>query len=90
MVFAADRVDRNGKNIICKNTDVVVCWAHSSHFNALSPGSRADPSVTRFVNTLTEEPSHVPDEFPLNECDDETHYSDQFYIVDKHETIKIT
>ena len=90
MVFAADRVDRNGKNIICKNTDVVVCWAHSSHFNALSPGSRADPSVTRFVNTLTEEPSRVPDEFPLNECDDETRYSDQFYIVDKHGTIEIT
>ena len=90
IVFVANGVDDDDKNTICKNTDVIVCWSHTCHFNELSPGSRADPLVTRFVNTLVKEPSRVPNVFPLNECDDETHYSDQFYIVDKHETIKIT
>ena len=81
MVFAADEVDHDANNILCLNTDVVVCWATENHFNALSPGSPADPEVTRLFPLLLDEPSRVPELFPLEEPDAASSFSDGLGIM---------
>jgi hypothetical protein len=81
MVFSAEDHTSEGNTILCLNTDVVICWAREDHFNALSPGSRADAAVTRFVKSLAQQPSRVPELFPLNECDNNISWSDGFGIV---------
>ena len=82
LVFSAEDLTSDGNSILCLNTDVVICWATDDHFNALSPGSRADPVVTRFLELLVDEPSRIAELFPLEDSVNKITWDNGLGIVD--------
>ena len=54
---------RNDEYVLLRDTDAVVCWQSTVHFNALSR-PQPDPTVKLFVNTIMNCPEQVDDLFP--------------------------
>ena len=57
--LAAD-ISTAGAYVLCKNTDVVTCWASSDHFNALSPGCcNPDGAMKSFLEVIANSPDQL-------------------------------
>ena len=57
--LAAD-IPTAGAYVLCKNTDVVTCWASSDHFNALSPGCcHPDEAMKSYLQAIANSPHEL-------------------------------
>ena len=71
-LFAGDAAVANDDYVVCNDTDVVICWASTNHFNALSAALPPDQAIQKFLSIAVNYPHRIAELYPESDSDSST------------------